>query len=312
LDLTTGELKTEIGGGATPDSNNNLHPLDTLISSNALFGMAIHNEQFLYSTNSAGNCRIRNYNRSLGLMNFLNVLIDSLKISTVGNSGTCGGTFGEGDSALTISIDGPNSIALSPNGDLYGSLRNRHCIFKINSSGQISTVAGLCGTSGNNNGLDLSSARFNQPTNIAIDPIYPTNLFMMDSVNNSLRYINLGPDYVFITFSGVPTNTVNIVATEPTAGGQMAGVAAFANQVCYSAGTNLARVVCVDRASGIQTLRVGSLFSIPGAPLASEQENIPAQSAFLGDPEGLNFDAAGNLYIMDYKSHTIRKVKRWF
>ncbi|MCB9024716.1 MAG: hypothetical protein H6625_00225 [Bdellovibrionaceae bacterium] len=312
LDLSTGELQTAVGGGGTADSNNDIPPLTSLIPSNSLFGLAIAGDQLLYSTFVTSNCRIRSYNRGLSIANIFNVSVLSQKLSSVAFNGTCSGTFNESDPVNTVGIDGPQAIATDPTGNLYGVLKNQHCIFKIDPNGLITTTAGACGTSGNSNGTDLFTARFNSPTYIESDPLYPHNLFLTDAINNVIRYVNLGASNVNVLTATVNTGTVNSIITEASAGGKMAGIAAFANQICYSAGSNLAKVVCKDRESGALTLRVGSNSSISGAPLGFEQENIPATSVILADPQGLSFDSAGNLYILDYASHTLRKVKRWF
>jgi hypothetical protein len=94
------------------------------------------------------------------------------------------------------------------------------------------------------------------------------------------------------------------------------GVAASTTEFCYSsrasstAGDN--NILCIDRTTGLNTLRVGPPNGgvSAGAPYDREQEGVAATNARMNVPYSLAFDADGNLYISDRYNHIIRFVKR--
>ncbi len=88
-------------------------------------------------------------------------------------------------------FNGPIGIAVAPNGDIYVADRNSHCIRKI-SGGNVTTIAGLAGSSGHINGSG-SSARFSAPFNVYIDG---NDLLVADYGNSAIRKINLSTNAV--------------------------------------------------------------------------------------------------------------------
>ena len=95
------------------------------------------------------------------------------------------GAFLDGAKA-SAKFNGPTGIAVAANGDMYVADRNNHVIRKI-SGGNVTTIAGLSGTSGNTNGTG-SAARFAAPYNVFIDG---NDLLVADYGNNAIRKINL-------------------------------------------------------------------------------------------------------------------------
>ncbi len=83
-------------------------------------------------------------------------------------------------------FNGPVGIAVASNGDIYVADRNNHVIRKI-SGGNVTTIAGLAGTSGHTNGTG-SAARFSAPYNVFVDG---NDLLVADYGNSAIRKINL-------------------------------------------------------------------------------------------------------------------------
>ncbi|MFN7684253.1 MAG: hypothetical protein ACK5QT_02450 [Oligoflexia bacterium] len=233
----------------------------------------------------------------------------------------------------------PEGIA-SDGQNLYISNHSDHCILKMNSAGNISQVAGICGTAGAT-GTPASSSIFQitNPTAIAVDPLFAANgnFFFIDRVSQNPTRVN----YVNCRSTSVQIGATTVVgATAPNCQvatiwntgslaaspfGAAYGLAAFDTQICIAAGQpgnanqGAHNVSCYNRSSALspQTLRVGAfeggnpLFR-GGAPLGSEQEGAQATSSFLNGPYGLAFDADGNLYISERNNHIVRMVRRWW
>jgi sugar lactone lactonase YvrE len=95
--------------------------------------------------------------------------------------GSANGTGG------TATFLNPFGVAVDDNGYLYVSDYNNHQIRKISPTGVVSTLAGLGGELGGYAEGSISSARFNNPTGIALDT--SGNVYVADSNNNRIRKI---------------------------------------------------------------------------------------------------------------------------
>jgi len=107
-------------------------------------------------------------------------------ISTVAGNGTA--TFGgDGGSALSASLNGPEKVFVDNFGDIYIADWGNHRIRMINSMGTISTVAGN-GTGGYaGDGGAATAAQLQHPSQIAFDS--NNNMFIADEYNNRIRMV---------------------------------------------------------------------------------------------------------------------------
>ena len=96
-------------------------------------------------------------------------------------------------------ITNPVHIAIDTGGALYVSEWAENVIRKITPDGQVSTLAGLAGFSGTNDGFG-SAARFYLPEGLAVDSA--TNLYVADNFNNTIRKVT--PDGTVTTWAGTP------------------------------------------------------------------------------------------------------------
>ena len=88
-------------------------------------------------------------------------------------------------------------IAADRAGNLYAVDRLSHTIRRIAPNGEVTTLAGLAGTSGYEDGLG-AAARFNEPTSIAVDRF--GRIFVSDAGNRVIRRITPTGDVT--TFAG--------------------------------------------------------------------------------------------------------------
>jgi len=112
-------------------------------------------------------------------------------ISTIAGTGNTSGYSGDGGLATAAKLYSPNDICLDAQGNLYIADRDNHCIRKVNSSGIISTIAGIGGSLNygfTGDGGAATSAKLNKPQSISIDNL--GNLYISDYTNNRIRKVN--------------------------------------------------------------------------------------------------------------------------
>jgi hypothetical protein len=108
-------------------------------------------------------------------------------INTIAGDGT-GGYFGDGGSATSAEINGPEGVAVDASGNVYiGDAENQR-IRKISTTGIITTIAGN-GTKGySGDGGLAANAELYYPDGIAVDD--SGSIYIADSYNNRIRKIN--------------------------------------------------------------------------------------------------------------------------
>src|SRR5579863_942933 len=86
-------------------------------------------------------------------------------------------------SATAISIGQPRRLAVDSSGNLYFTSGN--CVFKINSSGSLTLVAGNSRPGFSGDSGPAVNAQLNLPVGIAVDAA--GNVYIADSLNNRIR-----------------------------------------------------------------------------------------------------------------------------
>jgi len=115
-----------------------------------------------------------------------------------GSPGNAGSTDGVGSAAR---FNNPTGIAVDASGTVYVSDTTSNLIRKITPAGLVTTLAGVAGVAGAQDGPG-SQALFNGPTGLAVtDNGYV--LLIADTGNSTIREIH--PDGVVTTYAGVPT-----------------------------------------------------------------------------------------------------------
>lgn len=121
-------------------------------------------------------------------------------ISTFAGTGTAAYS-GDGGQATAATLSLPGYVITDRLGNVYISEVNNKTIRKVNTSGIISTIAGI-GTAGfSGDGCAAIAAQLNSPAGIAVDSMF--NLFISDNANNRIRkviantapHFSLGPVY---------------------------------------------------------------------------------------------------------------------
>jgi Gluconolactonase len=115
-------------------------------------------------------------------------------VTTVAGGAGVGYADGNGGAAQ---FDLPMGIAIDAAGNLIVADSYNHCIRKITPAGDVTTVAGIGGTSGFKDGL-AATAKFNRPEGVAVDKA--GNIYVADRSNSRIRKIT--PSGYVITIAG--------------------------------------------------------------------------------------------------------------
>ena len=118
---------------------------------------------------------------------------------------------------LNALFNTPAGIAVdTATGNVYISDSGNHTIRKIDAAGNVTTIAGIAGTSGYKNSATGSLAKFNLPTNM----VFSANaLYVTDTNNHAIRKIDTTTNAV-TTFAGsAGTIDTDLTATSGSADG---------------------------------------------------------------------------------------------
>jgi sugar lactone lactonase YvrE len=241
------------------------------------------------------------------------------KITPAGVVTTLAGTRGvngTGDGVgAEAKFNSPEGIAADVAGNVFVADSLNNTIRKITAAGMVTTLAGHDMTAGAFADGVGQAARFNNPLAIAVSK--NGTLFVTDTQNYAIR--NISPAGVVTSFAGKAPSPgavdgAGAIAqfSEPTPSiygfayvlSAVRGVAVDGAGNIYVAdtGNDLIRRITPDR--NVTTLagvaRVGS--SAPGSV-----DGIGLSARF-NSPQGVAVDAAGNIFVADTGSNTIRKI----
>ncbi|MBX7221995.1 MAG: Ig-like domain-containing protein [Blastocatellia bacterium] len=221
-----------------------------------------------------------------------------------------GGEFGfggDGGPALNARFNQPLGMALDRQGNIFLADSGNHRIRRIDAKTQVtSTFAGTGQTGFGGDGGPAITARFEFPTALAFDS--QGNLYCADSGNRRIRRIDIQTG-VISTVAGTgktgngESDGDGGPATQAAFSSLMGGLAFDRDNNLFLSDTYFNRVRRIDRATGVISRIAG-----PGLR-GSLGDGADARNAFLQAPQGLAFDAEGNLLIADSFNNAVRLVK---
>jgi sugar lactone lactonase YvrE len=190
----------------------------------------------------------------------------------------------------------PWNMAADSAGNIFVADSSNHTIRKIDSTGLVSTFAGLGLVTGNTDGMG-GSARFSTPSGIVIDR--KGNIFVADRLNHTIRKI-------------LPTGAVSTFAGT-------SGVPGSANAIGTAASFNNPSSLAVDAAGNLivadqlnHTIRSiapdGAVTTIAGLAGIAGWINATGTSARFNNPNGVAVDSNGNIFVSDFNNQSIRKI----
>ncbi len=191
--------------------------------------------------------------------------------------------------------------AISVNDDVYFADYGNHCIRKIDSSGAMSDVVGICGSGGYSvDGSSAINANLFYPSSVAVAS--NGDMFIADSGNHIIRKVSVGG--IITTVAGIPgkakfsgNDALNTHLYEPT------DLVIAPNGELYLSDHGNHCIRRIDCNSGIIRGVAGQC-----GKSGFDGDGGLATSALLSRPRGLSFTKAGDLLIADFGNSVIRKV----
>ena len=213
---TSGAVTTLAG---SPGARGNLDGAGTAASFSYPVGLAQTTDGTVYVAD-AMNHTIRRISVGGGVSTF------------AGTAGMSGATDGTGAAAR---FNYPTGLALDSGGNLYVADSTNNLLRKITPAGVVTTLAGLAGVSGSQDGAG-SYALFNNPGGLSVDPT--GDVYVADTGNSLIRRVT--PAGVVATLAGLP------------------GVAGYRNGTLAEAWFNQPRALALDASGNLYVADTGN------------------------------------------------------
>ncbi|MCE7992289.1 MAG: T9SS type A sorting domain-containing protein [Roseivirga sp.] len=195
-------------------------------------------------------------------------------------------------SLLTASFSHPTGIGIDEDGNFYVVDNGSSTIRKIDTSGQVTTIAGT-GTAGDTDGTGTNAA-LNFPQRLGLDQ--SGNIYILDVGNNKIKKLSPTGELTTLAGSGAE-GSANGTGTEATFR-ILNGLTVDKQGNVYTTSQN--NVIRKIDTEGIVTTFAGS----GGYSLLDGT----GTNASFANPAGLRLDMQGNLYVADNGNNRIRKI----
>ena len=220
------------------------------------------------------------------------------KIKRVVGKGVSGFS-GDGGPASEAKLKQPAGLAFDNEGNLYVADRGNHSVRKIDTQGNISTIAGNGVEGFSGDGGPATQAKLNLPAGLAFDS--KGNLYISDRSNDRVRMVDSKGIIRTIAgnggdgFSGDKGPATKAELNKPF------GLAIDKNDNLFIADRGNNRIRRIDSNGVITTIAGDGGFYYIG-------DNGPAYRASIAGPTGVAVDKEGNLYIADRYNNRVRMV----
>jgi sugar lactone lactonase YvrE len=228
-------------------------------------------------------------------------------IATVAGNGTAG-YAGDGGlaTAAGAELNQPVRAVLDSAGNLLIVDSNNSAIRRVDTTGNLTTVAGN-GTPGYSGDSGLASAaELDQPNDIAIDA--SGDLYVADTGNNVIRFVAASAGN--ITSTSVITTIVGTGTAGYTGDGGPPASAELSSPLGVSI-DKMGAIFIADATNGVirEVSVAGSIATVAGnGSISFGGDTGPASAAELASPSGVIADGSGNLFVADTLNHSIRRI----
>lgn len=222
-------------------------------------------------------------------------------ITTIAGTGEVGYS-GDGGPALSATFNKPHEVRFDPKGDLYLTDMVNHAIRKIDmKTGIITTFAGTGQAGYSGDGGPADKAQLKQPHSLQFGP--GGDLYICDIGNHVIRRVDMKTG-IISTFSGTG-KAGDTPDGAPIAGTPLKGP----RSLDFDRAGNLWLATREGNQVFKFDLKAGVIQHIAGTGKSGfSGHGGPAKDATLSGPKGITIDAAGNVWLADCESHTIRMI----
>lgn len=262
-------------------------------------------------------------------------------ITTVAGDGK-EGSGPDGMPAVKTRFRAPFGVAADSSGNLYIADWGNNLIRKVNSHGNISTVAGSDKYGFRGDGGKATSARLAAPVDIAIDA--GGNLYIADQDNGRIRKVDTHGIITTVAGTGRAIPKANTQSAppglnrdpstgaeiwhpevKPTAANPFGMTSRTASMDKNNGDKGLATRSALIRPTGIAVDGIGNIFiaeagrirkvdihgiitTVAGGGTIEKSDGMPATKAYLTIMGKIALDKSGNLYIVEWQTACVRMV----
>lgn len=206
---------------------------------------------------------------------------------------------GDGGPATNAGLNSARGVAVDSAGNLYIADTDNHRIRKVDTNGNISTVAGNGSDGYLGDGVAGTSTRIAAPRGVAVDSA--GNVYIADTDNHRIRKVE--PSGNISTVAGNGTGMYSgdggPATTAQLNGPTWVALDTQGNLFVADANNNRIRKILTN----------GNIITIAGNGTGDfSGDGGPATQASLSWPYGVAVDSLGNVYIADDNNQRIRKV----
>jgi sugar lactone lactonase YvrE len=219
-------------------------------------------------------------------------------ISTIAGTGEFGFS-GDNGSAVLAQLNVPQGISVDRAGNLYIADTQNHRLRKVDTSGRITTFAGI-GTAGFSGDGDFAAlSQLNQPTSVRINSV--GEIFIADSGNHRIRKIDASGIIRTVAgsgnsgFAGDNALSINALLNYPR------GISFDRDGNIYFADSNNHRIRKIDLNNKISTIAGSGSAGFAG-------DGNTALSVLFNNPTDILIDNSGNLFVADYANQRVRRI----
>ena len=206
---------------------------------------------------------------------------------------------GDGGPATQAHLSHPQGVAVDGDGNVYIADTDNNRVRKVDAAtGTISTIAGTGEEGGGGDGGPATQAQFSEPHGVALDG--DGHLYIADSSNHRIRRVDAATGTIStIAGSGERGDSGDGGPATQAQLSDLRGVAIDGDGNVYIADEGDHRIRKVDAATETISTLAGT---------TEVRDGGPATSAQLFELRSVAVDGAGNVYIPDIRSHSIRRV----
>lgn len=218
-------------------------------------------------------------------------------VTTVAGNGLTGFS-GDGGLATSAKIYQPRKVAFDRAGNMYIADTSNNRVRKVNTSGIISTVAGIGNIGFTGDGGPATAAKIGAPRSLAFDK--DGNLLIVDSYNLRIRKVDS---------NGIITTVVgNGGAISSGDGGPAISASLAPNSIVVDNAGNM--FISDGYNNSVRKIDTnGIITTVAGnGDVEFSGDGGPATGASLYHPSGVAVDRFGNLFIADFFNNRIRMV----